>query len=167
MPESFAVEPIGIVQNSVKELRRGGWESLESTIVVEDRWAGALDGLERFSHIFVIYWMHRVSGDLRATITHVHPRGDPQIPLQGVFATRSPVRPNPLGLRVVGLLERKGNVLRVRGLDAIDGTPVLDLKPYLFYYDAVPESTVADWAQTAAEAGSGVGLDEERPSQES
>jgi tRNA (Thr-GGU) A37 N-methylase len=68
-----------------------------------------------------------------------------------VFATRSPVRPNPIGLRVVALLERRGNVLRVRGLDAIDGTPVLDLKPYLFYYDGVDGSTVADWAHKRAE----------------
>jgi tRNA-Thr(GGU) m(6)t(6)A37 methyltransferase TsaA len=150
MLEPVAVKPIGVVRNSVTAPRTGGWEGLESTIVVQDRWAGALDGLEGFSHIFVIYWMHIVSEELRATTTHVHPRGNPQIPLQGVFATRSPVRPNPIGLRVVALLERRGNVLRVRGLDAIDGTPVLDLKPYLFYYDGVAESTVPDWAQKAA-----------------
>ena len=150
MPEAFALNPIGVVRNSVKEPRMEAWESLESTIVVQDRWAGALDGLEDFSHIIVIYWMHLVSEQLRETTTHVHPRGDHRIPLQGVFATRSPVRPNPIGLRVVALMERKGNVLRVRGLDAIDGTPVLDLKPYLFYYDGVPDSTVADWVQKAA-----------------
>ena len=150
MLEPVAVKPIGVVRNSVKGPRMGGWESLESTIIVQDRWASALDGLEGFSHIFVIYWIHLVSQELRATTTHVHPRGDPQIPLQGVFATRSPLRPNPIGLMVVALLERRGNGLRVRGLDAIDGTPVLDLKPYLFYYDGVPESTVADWAQKPA-----------------
>ena len=150
MMEPFAVKSIGVVHNSVKEPRMGGWESLESTITVQDEWEGALDGLEGFSHIFVIYWMHVVSEEPRETTTHVHPRGDPRIPLQGVFATRSPVRPNPIGLRVVTLLERRGSVLRVRGLDAIDGSPVLDLKPYLFYYDGVPESTVADWIQKAA-----------------
>ena len=147
MLESVVMKPIGVVRSSVKEPRRGGWEDLESTIIVQDRWADALEGIEDFSHIFVIYWMHLISEELRETTTHVHPRGDPQIPLQGVFATRSPVRPNPIGLRVVALLERKGNVLRVRGLDAIDGTPVLDLKPYLFHYDGVPESTVAGWVQ--------------------
>jgi tRNA-Thr(GGU) m(6)t(6)A37 methyltransferase TsaA len=150
MHESVVVKPIGVVHNSVKDPRMGDWESLESTIVVQDRWASALDGLEAFSHIFVIYWLHLVSEEPRETTTHVHPRGDPSIPLQGVFATRSPVRPNPIGLRVVALLERRGNVLRVRGLDAIDGTPVLDLKPYLFHYDGVPESTVADWIQKVA-----------------
>jgi len=149
MQEEFAVKPIGVVHNCVKEPRMGGREGLESTIVVQDRWADALDGLEAFSHIFVVYWMHLVSEERRETTTHVHPRGDPRNPLQGVFATRSPVRPNPIGLRVVALLERRGNVLRVRGLDAIDGTPVLDLKPYLFHYDGAPESTVADWIQKA------------------
>jgi tRNA (Thr-GGU) A37 N-methylase len=64
-----------------------------------------------------------------------------------VFATRSPVRPNPIGLRVVALLERKGNVLRVRGLDAVDGTPVLDLKPYLAHYEDVPGATIPDWLE--------------------
>jgi tRNA-Thr(GGU) m(6)t(6)A37 methyltransferase TsaA len=151
MQEPVVMKPIGVVHNSVKERRMEGWESLESTIVVEEKWASALDGLEAFSHIFVIYWMHLVSNDLRETTTHVHPRGDTRIPLQGVLATRSPVRPNPIGLRVVSLLERRGNVLRVRGLDAVDGTPVLDLKPYLFHYDGVPESTVAHWVQKAAQ----------------
>jgi len=147
MTEPVVVRPIGVVRNSVKEPRREGWESLESTIIVQDRWAGALDGLEGFSHIFVIYWMHLVSDEPRETTTHVHPRGDPQIPLQGVFATRSPVRPNPIGLSVVPLIERRGNVLRVRGLDAMDGTPVLDLKPYLAHYEDVPGATIPDWLE--------------------
>jgi tRNA-Thr(GGU) m(6)t(6)A37 methyltransferase TsaA len=150
MQEEFAVRPIGIVHNSVKEPRMEGWESLESTITVQDEWTPALEGIEGFSHIIVIYWMHRISEELRRTTTHVHPRGDRRIPLQGVFATRSPVRPNPLGLRVVALLERSGNVLRVRGLDAIEGSPVLDLKPYIFRADGVPGSTVADWLQKLA-----------------
>jgi tRNA-Thr(GGU) m(6)t(6)A37 methyltransferase TsaA len=168
MLEPVVVKPIGVVHNSVKEPRRGGWEGLESTIVVQDSWASALDGLEGFSHIFVIYWLHLISENLRETTTHVHPRGDPSIPLQGVFATRSPVRPNPIGLRVVPLLERTGNVLRVRNLDAIDGTPVLDLKPYLFHdsYDGVPESTVPAWIQDTAK-GQPPPSSDERQHQES
>ncbi|MGQ9571655.1 MAG: tRNA (N6-threonylcarbamoyladenosine(37)-N6)-methyltransferase TrmO [Dehalococcoidia bacterium] len=163
MAEAFIVRPIGVVHSPVKEPRREGWESVESAIVVHDRWASALDGLEAFSHIFVIYWMHLVSDQLRETTTHVHPRGDPRNPLQGVFATRSPVRPNPIGLKAVALLERNGNALRVRGLDAIDGTPVLDLKPYLFYYDGVPDSTVPDWVQRPAQSHAPLPADEEGP----
>jgi tRNA-Thr(GGU) m(6)t(6)A37 methyltransferase TsaA len=151
MQEPVVMKPIAVVHNSVKAPRMEGWEDLESTIVVQDRWASALDGIEAFSHIFVIYWMHLISENLRETTTHVHPRGDLSIPLQGVLATRTPFRPNPIGLRVVSLLEREGNVLRVRGLDAIDGTPVLDLKPYFFHSDGVPGSTVADWVQRLAQ----------------
>jgi len=162
MLEPLIVKPIGVVRSSVTAPRTGPREGLESTIIVQDRWAGALDGLEGFSHIIVIYWMHLVSEEPREATTHVHPRGDHRIPLQGVFATRSPVRPNPIGLRVVALLERRGNVLRVRGLDAVDGTPVLDLKPYLFHYDGVPQATVADWVQKAAK-----GPEEEGQRQES
>jgi tRNA-Thr(GGU) m(6)t(6)A37 methyltransferase TsaA len=147
MLEPVAVKSIGVVRNSVKEPQTEGWESVESRIIVQDRWAGALDGLEGFSHIFVIYWMHRVSEELRRTTTHVHPRGDPQIPLQGVFATRSPLRPNPIGLSVVPIVGRRGNVLRVRGLDAINGTPVLDLKPYVAPSDSVPQATIPAWLQ--------------------
>jgi tRNA-Thr(GGU) m(6)t(6)A37 methyltransferase TsaA len=166
MQEPVVMKPIGVVHNSVKEPRMEGWESLESTIVVEDRRASALDGLEAFSHIFVIYWMHLISENLRETTTHIHPRGDTRIPLQGVFATRTPFRPNPIGLRVVSLLERRGNLLRVRGLDAIDGTPVLDLKPYLYHSDGVPGSTVADWVQKLAQGYPPLGP-EERQRQES
>jgi len=72
--------------------------------------------------------------------------GDPTLPLLGIFATRTQLRPNPIGFSVVPLLARKGNVLRVRGLDAIDGTPVLDVKPYIPHYDSVPQATIPAWA---------------------
>jgi tRNA (Thr-GGU) A37 N-methylase len=78
MHESVVVKPIGVVHSSVKEPGMGDWESLESTIVVQDRWAGALDGLEAFSHIFVIYWLHLVSEKPRETTTHVHPGAEGQ-----------------------------------------------------------------------------------------
>jgi tRNA-Thr(GGU) m(6)t(6)A37 methyltransferase TsaA len=77
--------------------------------------------------------------------------GDPALPLLGIFATRTQLRPNPIGVSVVPLLARKGNVLRVRGLDAIDGTPVLDVKPYIPHYDSVPQATIPAWASEVAE----------------
>ncbi|MFQ5878726.1 MAG: TrmO family methyltransferase [Dehalococcoidia bacterium] len=81
------------------------------------------------------------------TSLHIHRRGDPSNPLQGVFATRTQNRPNPLGLAVVPLLRRRGNRLRVRGLDAIHGTPVLDIKPYVPYYDCVPDARLPEWTR--------------------
>lgn len=143
-------EPIAVVRNNVKEPRMGGWESVESRIVVRESVAGALDGLEGFSHLIVIFWCHRVTEEERVA-THIHPRGDPELPVQGVFATRTQLRPNPIGLSIVPLLGRKGNVLRVRGLDAINGTPVLDVKPYVANYDSVPQATIPAWAQELSE----------------
>ena len=83
----------------------------------------------------------------------VRPRGDARIPEQGVLATRSQLRPSPIGVSVVRLLKRRRNILRVEGLDAIDGTPVLDIKPYFPNYDAVPGAGIPQWARAlAAEA---------------
>jgi len=97
-------------------------------VEIDPTFAGTLDGIAVGSEILVFTWLHQ--GD-RDTL-RVHPRGDPQAPLQGVFATRSPDRPNPIGLHRVRVLEIAGSLrLRVEPLEAIDGTPVLDIKPVL------------------------------------
>jgi len=137
--------PIGMVRNAVKEPQMGGWESVDSRIIVRWELADALDGIEGYSHVIVLFWIHRVPEEERGA-TRIHPMGDPALPLLGVFATRTQLRPNPIGVSVVPLLARKGNVLRVRGLDAIDGTPVLDVKPYIPHYDSVPQATIPAWA---------------------
>jgi len=104
----------------------------------------ALDGIDGFSHILIIFYLHKV-GEERRSRLKVHPQGRKELPLTGVFATRSPVRPNPIGVTVVKLLERRENVLKVLGLDAYDGTPVLDVKPYLRRDDLLKEATIPDW----------------------
>jgi len=100
---------------------------LVSKIVVRRDLVQALNGIEDFSHLFVIFHMNQVKEEEKAL--KVHPRGRTDLPLVGVFATRTAFRPNPIGLTLVELLERKGNVLVVKGLDAFDKTPILDLKP--------------------------------------
>lgn len=142
--------PIGVVQNAVKESRMFGWESVESRIAVRRELAEALDGLDGYSHIIVLFWIHGVPEEER-TATRIHPMGDPTLPFLGVFATRTQLRPNPIGVSIVPLLGRKGNVLRVKGLDAIDRTPVLDIKPYIPHYDSVPQATIPDWAGEVVE----------------
>jgi tRNA-Thr(GGU) m(6)t(6)A37 methyltransferase TsaA len=142
--EPVALKPIGIVRNRVQEPRMEGWEDVPSDIILKKELAGALDGLEGFSHVLVLFYLHRVSDEERAR-THCHPRGDPRYPLQGVLATRTQHRPNPVGASVVRLLRRRRNVLRVQGLDAINGTPVLDIKPYIPHYDAPSEVRVPEW----------------------
>jgi tRNA-Thr(GGU) m(6)t(6)A37 methyltransferase TsaA len=122
--------PIGLVRSEVKEIGRRDWKDLESEIVVDADFEEALDGLEEFSHIHVIFGFHKSQWAKGMTL-RIHPQGRSELPLVGLFATRSPVRPNRLGLTVVRLVARHGNSLIVRGLDAIDGTPVYDIKPYL------------------------------------
>ena len=147
---SAVFSPVGVVRNAVKESQMFGWESVESRIVVRRELANALDGLEGFSHVIVLFWIDRVPEEERG-LTRIRPMGDPTLPLLGVFATRTQLRPNPIGVSVVPLLARKGNELRVRGLDAIDGTPVLDVKPYIPHYDSVPQANIPAWASEVAE----------------
>jgi len=138
------LKAIGTVRNEVKQPGRQDWEKVVSDIVVDSRLTEALDGLEEFSHIIVLYWMHQVAttGELP---TKIHPKGRQELPLVGLFATRSPHRPNPVGKTTVKLLQRQGNILRVEGLDAIDGTPVIDIKPYLPGYDSAANAKVPPW----------------------
>jgi tRNA-Thr(GGU) m(6)t(6)A37 methyltransferase TsaA len=130
----ITLKAIGIVRNEIKEPTHRDSSDIVSEIVIDGRLTEALDDLDRFSHIIVLYWIHR---SRRPAPMKVHPRGNPKRALMGVLATRSPSRPNPIGKATVKLLERQGNILKVRGLDAIDGTPVLDIKPYIPGYDSV------------------------------
>ncbi len=143
-PPDITLRPIGVVRNEVKQPMREGWEKIVSDIIVDDSLTEALDGLAEFSHIIVLYWMHRVAATGNPP-TKVHPMGREELPLVGLFATRSPNRPNPLGKATVRLLERRNNILTVEGLDAIDGTPVVDIKPYLPGSDSADGARVAPW----------------------
>ena len=115
-----------------------------SEIVVDESLEGILDGIEEYSHLMVLFWGHQMPDEKRL-ITRVHPLGSPEFPLVGIFATHSPVRPNPVLMTVVKLLERKGNVLRVSGLDAMDGSPLLDIKPYINYYEETKNMRMPGW----------------------
>jgi tRNA-Thr(GGU) m(6)t(6)A37 methyltransferase TsaA len=139
----LTLRPIGVVHNSVSSGRREvEWEKIESEIEVNSEWADALDGIEDFSHVWVLFYL---SGSPLPESPRTRPQGRDDAPLVGRFATRSPVRPNPIGLTPVELLAIEGNRLQVMGLDAFDGTPVLDLKPYLPRGDSIPHARVPEW----------------------
>ena len=144
----FVIYPIGVIRSPYgPEGKRPPYQGRYShevcQIVVDEKFVDALKGIENSSHLIVLYWMHKARRDVVASRT---PFSDEVF---GVFATRSPNRPNPIGICVVELLERKGNVLLVKGLDAFDGTPVADIKPYSFGIDAVLGSSIL--------AGAGLG----------
>lgn len=139
----IVLRPIGVVRNSIssggREVR---WEAVESDILLDPVWAEALEGITGFSHVWVLFCF---SQSAPPESLRTHPQGRADVPLVGRFATRSPSRPNPIGMTPVELLAVEGNCLRVRGLDAFDGTPVLDIKPYLPQGDSLLQARVPDW----------------------
>jgi tRNA (adenine37-N6)-methyltransferase len=116
--------------------------SAEGTVVLDPRFAGALDDIEGFERVWLVYWMDRAD-PYRARVVPYRDTRE-----HGVLATRSPCRPNAIGMSAVTLLAREGNVLRVAGVDVLDGTPLLDLKPYVPEFDAHPSSR-AGWFEEA------------------
>jgi tRNA-Thr(GGU) m(6)t(6)A37 methyltransferase TsaA len=143
--EPVSLRPIAVVRSNVAEPRPDGWEEIRSDLIFRDDLMSALDGIEAYSHVIVIFSCHQVPEEDPEAV-RFRPHGDERLPEQGVLASRSQQRPNTLGVSVVPLLRRRRNILRVTGLDAIDGTPVLDVKPYLPHHDSVPQATVPDWA---------------------
>jgi tRNA-Thr(GGU) m(6)t(6)A37 methyltransferase TsaA len=130
---SFRFKPVGLIRSRFENpadlpppalAPPRFFERAEGEIVLDEPFCEAADDLEGFSHLVVIFVFHRSRGYKLKTVP---PR---QSRPRGIFSTRSPHRPNPLGMTVVKLLGREGNVLRVSGLDMVDGTPVLDIKPY-------------------------------------
>jgi tRNA-Thr(GGU) m(6)t(6)A37 methyltransferase TsaA len=128
---NYRLHPIGFVRSSLRQRegapRQGSEGAPDAWLDVDPAYAEALEGLGDGDDLIVITWLHQANRD----ILKVHPRGNHHLPLTGVFATRSPDRPNPLGLHRVTLRAIAGNRLRVGPLEAIDGTPVVDIKPVL------------------------------------
>ena len=112
------------------------------TIVLDPRWMQGLQGLDTVTHVVVLYWMDRARRDLVIQAPHHYAER------RGTFALRSPVRPNPIAVSVARVLAVQGNELSVVGLDCLDGTPLLDLKPYFASTDSVPDASVGWHAAT-------------------
>jgi tRNA-Thr(GGU) m(6)t(6)A37 methyltransferase TsaA len=132
---SYTIEPIGVIRSELASLEEAPLQGdegapqawLELTAPV----APGLAGIKAGDELFVLTWLHRAQRD----VLQVHPRGRLEAPLTGVFATRSPDRPNPVGLHRVSVLEVAGQRLRVAPMEAIDGTPIVDIKPVLGQID--------------------------------
>lgn len=126
--ETFAVRAIGVVRSPLRDLdhapRQADESSPEAELLFDEQVAAALEGIEAGAVVELLTWLHQASRDTLQT----RPRGDANRALTGVFATRSPNRPNPIGLHTVTVLETGPGTLRVAGLEAIDGTPVIDIK---------------------------------------
>ena len=132
---SVTLEPIGWVRSPYREMTKPEiLREQEVQIELRPELAAGLDGLGPGSQILVVFYFHLAAG--KGYALRLHPRDDTSVPKRGVFATRSPYRPNSLGVTVAQVMEVQGHTLRVRGLDALDGTPVLDIKHYAQAFDA-------------------------------
>ncbi len=150
LPDRGFGRPIGTVRSPVVEAVDENWGEVVAEIHVAEELAPGLLGLEQFSHALIVFHMHQAAFDPARDLQR-RPRGRADLPLVGTFAQRARHRPNPLGVTAVRVLGVEGNVLRVQGLDAIDGTPVLDVKPYYPVYDRVAEAVVPEWVDRLME----------------
>lgn len=117
----------------------------EARVRIFPEFCNALKGIEGFSHIIVLYWIHLRDNEKERSVLQVIPRGRANGVKVGVFACRSPSRPNPIGLCVVKLMKVEDCVLTVKGLDAFEGSPIIDVKPYIQRRDAVPKAYTPEW----------------------
>ncbi len=137
------IKPIGKAKNNVLKPVLEGWKNVTTDIVFNKRYAKGLDGIEDYSHLIVVYWMGL---EKECHLRH-HPQNRKDIPYVGIFACRCPQRPNRIAISTVELLSKKGNVLKVRGLDIVNNTAILDIKPYTPWYDRVEKARVPKWVR--------------------
>lgn len=160
------ISPIGLVRSDIKTpMLMAGDSGLElrermekireyhqkvrecvCELVIMPQLSELLDGIEGFSHVLVLYWPHLIEPE-RRKLRKVHPMGRKDLPRQGIFATCSPARPNPVLVSAVPLLERHENTLKVKGLEAVDGSPIIDIKPYVAPYYGAENPTVPKWME--------------------
>jgi tRNA (adenine37-N6)-methyltransferase len=140
------LEPIGTVMNGEEDLGRVDWSRQQSEIRLRAGIEERLVGLEDYSHIVVIGWLDRTPEELRER-PQAYPAGDDRLPIQGALALRGGARPSPVSFTVCRLIGIEGGAVTVEGLDLVDGTPVIDLKPYIAFYDARPDATLPRWAE--------------------
>ena len=143
------MEPIGFVNNDVSGKKDTSWGEDISTIRLNEEYIGGLHGLEEFSHVTIIYYLDQAVYNREKHLKR-HPQNREDMPLVGIFSQRGKDRPNRIGMTSVQIVEVSEETLTVKGLDAIDGTPVLDIKPYYPVYDR-KDATVPEWVDRLME----------------
>ena len=137
--EQFAVRPIGWIRKA----------DGRTTIVLDEKYQPGLLGLDGFSHVYVYWWFDRNDTPEKRAILRIHPSppGNKNHPLTGVFATRSPFRPNLIAMTLCRIVSVTDNEVEIDGIDAFADTPVLDMKPYVPRFDSVPNATIPWWLE--------------------
>jgi len=137
VPQTYSIYPVGTVSKTDNR----------TVLEILPAYHDALLGLKTFSHAIVLYWFDRNDEPSKRAILQVHPRADKRNPLRGVFATRAPVRPNLIGFSVCKILSIEDGKIVVDEIDALDRTPIIDIKPYIPQSDCVPGSSTPSWVK--------------------
>ncbi len=143
------MEAIGFVENDVKDKKDMSWGEDTSSIVLNEQYISGLMGLDDFSHVIIIYHLDRAKYEKDKHLQR-RPQNRDDMPLVGIFSQRGKDRPNRIGMTSVEIVSVSDDRLVVRGLDAVDGTPVLDIKPYYPVYDK-KDASVPDWVDRLME----------------
>lgn len=138
-PTEFKIRPIGHVKKNDDQ----------TLIVLDQKYQPGLLGLEGYSHIYTFWWFSRNDTAEKRAVLQVHPMGNRDNPLTGVFATRSPVRPNLIALTLCKVIAVKDNIVEIEKTDAFDGTPILDIKPFIPGYDTADDAKMPGWLEKA------------------
>lgn len=137
------IKPLGKAKNNVLKPTLPGWKNIVTEIIIDKKYAKGLDGLKDYSHVIIVYWMDK---ETECHLKH-HPQGRKDVPYIGIFACRCPQRPNRIAISTVKLLSIKGNKIKVKGLDILNGTPIIDIKPYTPQFDRVEKAQVPAWVR--------------------
>lgn len=148
--QDICYTPIGYVESPVTDAVDTGWGATECRVVLRDELAAGLTGLDGFSHVLVVYALHKAHFDAEKHLVR-RPQNRPQLAPVGIFAQRAKNRPCPIGITAARLLFVEGNALHLQGLDAVNGTPVLDIKPYYPQYDCREDATTPSWVDVLME----------------
>jgi len=148
--KEIKLTPIGFVSSPITKQTDENWGRIISRIVLQPGYIGALYGLEEFSHAIIITYLHQAKYEKEKHLQR-RPRGLESMPKIGIFSQRAKDRPNPIGITAVKIVNVGDNYLEVQGLDAIDYTPVLDIKPYYPHYDKIDASEVPEWVNRLME----------------
>jgi len=142
--------PVGFVSSSITEQTDENWGRVTSRVILQPEFGGALSGLEEFSHAIIITFLHQAKYEKEKHLRR-RPRGLESMPEVGIFSQRAKDRPNPIGVSAVKIINVGDDYIEVQGLDAVNGTPVLDIKPYYPQYDRIDSPEVPPWVNRLME----------------
>lgn len=137
---------IGYIKTNIEEKMVTNWGEIESQLEINEELKEGLIGLKDFSHLTVLYHLDKAEFNKEMHLCR-RPQNRKELPIVGIFAQRAKNRPNPIGITTVKLIDVKDNVIYVKGLDAINGTPILDIKPYYPQYDKIENAKLPEWVE--------------------